>query len=63
MSDEETPEFGSGHDWRETWVRARFPMVCIQCMIRSDSPAAADPCDGVPELAADNAKPTKGKHD
>jgi hypothetical protein len=56
--DGDVTEFGAGHDWRETWVRARFPMVCIRCMTRSDSPAAADPCD---RLTADDAKPASGR--
>jgi hypothetical protein len=47
---DEVTELGAGHDWRETWVRARFPLVCLRCMTRSDSPAAQDPCDRVTEV-------------
>ena len=55
--DDDAAELGPGHDWRDTWVRARFPQVCIKCMVGNDSPAAQDPCDSMPGLAADNAKP------
>jgi len=38
-----------GHEWGETFMRDRFPLVCIRCMLRSDSPQAERPCDAAAE--------------
>jgi hypothetical protein len=61
----EPRSLGTGHEWRAvgagmrgvlhtagraTWFGPEsFPVVCTRCLLRSDDPAAFDPCDALVE--------------
>lgn len=42
----------NGHAWGETFMRERFPLVCLRCLCRDDSVWADQPCDAVAEKVA-----------
>lgn len=42
----------NGHEWGQTFMDERFPLVCIRCLIRSDNPGSDQACDAVAERIA-----------